>query len=402
MSRGTTMRMTRTVFALLLCFPLLALTGCSPSYVPAPVVDLDAAQKEAKVPPKPEPEPQPAPEPKRRPAPVVEARPEFYDVKSGDTLAAIALNFGLSHRDIALWNGMTNPDILRVGERLRLTPPENQPVATAVGGKKEQLSLTETGASGASGETTLTPLTPKAPDDGSGNQGGEGGNVLRPQTTIAGRTGAALTEGGADSNPGWSGGGGFVKTGPLAEGFVYSKRKLQEMRAEWDSRNAAAPQTAALAPSPTPAPAPAPSTNETRGTGTGGGGGPEAVRRAFGIEWSWPARGGLLSGFSDSSRGWDISGEAGDPIYSAADGKVIYAGSGIKGFGRLVIVKHDNDYLSAYAHNRRILMKEGAQVRRGDLIAEMGDSGAERTKLHFEIRKAGKPTDPVEFLPERP
>ena len=398
MSRGTTPM--RIVFALLLCFPLLSLTGCSPSYVPAPVVDLDAAQKEAEAPPPPEPEPEPAPKPAPAPVVVDAPRPEFYDVKSGDTLAAIALNFGLSHRDIALWNGMTNPDILRVGERLRLTPPENQPVATAIGGTKEKLALTETNPSGETGETALTP---KAPGSGSGSEGGsEGGeSVLRPQSTIAGGTGAALPEGGAaDSNPGWSGGGGFVKTGPLAEGFAYSKQKLQEMRAEWESRNATAPQPAALAPAPTPAPAPAPSTNENETEGEGDG--PQAVRRAFGIQWSWPARGRLLSGFSDSSRGWDIGGESGDSIYSAADGKVIYAGSGIKGFGRLVIVKHDNDYLSAYAHNRRILMKEGARVRRGDLIAEMGDSGAERVKLHFEIRKAGKPTDPVEFLPERP
>ena len=360
---------------LCLCLPLWA-AGCSPSYIPAPVVNLETAAPD----PDPAPKPKPKPQPVREPEP--EPRPEFYTVRSGDTLAAIALNFGLSHRDIALWNGIANPNVVNVGRRLRLEPPAAQPVATPLGGKKERLGLVESSAP-ESEEVGL--IEANAPVTGLENATGQ--TVLQPRTTIAGREVASI-------GGGLTGAGGSVKTGPLAESFTYSAAKLRDLRAQWDARRN--PDVAVVNRKPPP----------TGGAATGSGArnadSPQAARRVFGVEWGWPARGDLLSGFSDSSRGWDIGGKAGDPIYAAADGKVIYAGSGIKGFGRLVIVKHSNDYLSAYAHNRRILMKEGAQVRRGDLIAEMGDSGAERMKLHFEIRKGGKPTDPAEFLPERP
>lgn len=120
------------------------------------------------------------------------------------------------------------------------------------------------------------------------------------------------------------------------------------------------------------------------------------------IPWMWPASGSVASGFDENrTRGMAITGKAGDPVYAAADGRVIYAGSGLRGYGNLVILKHNNSYLSAYAHNSVLLVKEDQAVRRGQKIAEMGSSDADRVQLHFEIRKQGKPVDPARFLPAR-
>jgi lipoprotein NlpD len=96
-----------------------------------------------------------------------------------------------------------------------------------------------------------------------------------------------------------------------------------------------------------------------------------------------------------------LTGKAGDPVYAAADGRVMYAGSGLRGYGNLVILKHNNTYLTAYAHNQTLLVKEDQTVKRGQKIAEMGSSDAERVQLHFEIRKLGKPIDPARVLPTR-
>ena len=119
------------------------------------------------------------------------------------------------------------------------------------------------------------------------------------------------------------------------------------------------------------------------------------------VNWGWPANGKLIGSFNDSAKGLDIAGKAGDPVLAAGDGKVVYAGSGLRGYGQLVIVKHNGTYLSAYAHNQKILVKEGQQVTKGQRIAEMGNSDADVVKLHFEIRRQGKPTDPTAYLPKR-
>lgn len=120
------------------------------------------------------------------------------------------------------------------------------------------------------------------------------------------------------------------------------------------------------------------------------------------VPWLWPTSAKVSAPYSDSgNKGLDFAGKAGDPVLAAGDGKVVYAGSGLRGFGELVIVKHNATYLSAYAHNRKILVKEGQQVSRGQKIAEMGNTDAESVKLHFEIRKQGKPVDPAQYLPKR-
>jgi lipoprotein NlpD len=123
------------------------------------------------------------------------------------------------------------------------------------------------------------------------------------------------------------------------------------------------------------------------------------------LTWQWPATGSLIGRFATgratSNKGIDIAGEAGDPVRAAAAGSVVYSGSGLLGYGQLVIIKHNDQFLSAYAHNRRLLVKEGDQIKAGEKIAEMGSSGAEKVKLHFEIRRSGKPVNPETYLPKR-
>jgi lipoprotein NlpD len=120
------------------------------------------------------------------------------------------------------------------------------------------------------------------------------------------------------------------------------------------------------------------------------------------VPWIWPSAGKVVAPFNESgNKGLNFAGKAGDPVIAAGEGKVVYAGSGLRGYGELVIIKHNATFLSAYAHNRKILVKEGQQVARGQKIAEMGNTDADSVKLHFEIRKQGKPVDPAQYLPRR-
>lgn len=123
---------------------------------------------------------------------------------------------------------------------------------------------------------------------------------------------------------------------------------------------------------------------------------------ALDADWLWPASGELISGFDEASnKGIGIAGNPGDPVIASADGSVVYSGSGLRGYGKLVIIKHDDDYLTAYAHNQALLVQEGESVSKGQRIAELGSTDADRPKLHFEIRRQGRPVDPMQYLPER-
>ena len=116
----------------------------------------------------------------------------------------------------------------------------------------------------------------------------------------------------------------------------------------------------------------------------------------------WPTSGSLLAGFDEQrNKGFDIGGRPGDAVLAAADGRVVYSGAGLRGYGNLIILKHNNTFLTAYAHNRTLLVKEDQSVQKGQKIAEMGDTDADRVKLHFEIRRQGKPVDPARYLPAR-
>jgi len=126
------------------------------------------------------------------------------------------------------------------------------------------------------------------------------------------------------------------------------------------------------------------------------------VQRA--VQWHWPSAGKVLRGFQNRGKvnnGLDIAGHKGAPVFAAAAGRVVYAGSGLLGYGNLIIINHNEEYLSAYAHNSRLLVKENHAVAAGQKIAEIGNSGATRTMLHFEIRKDGKPVNPLHYLPQR-
>jgi lipoprotein NlpD len=171
------------------------------------------------------------------------------------------------------------------------------------------------------------------------------------------------------------------------------------------SANASAPSSAEPVPPPTATPTivaradprlePKP---EPRADAGGAAGGDDEDAK---LNWMWPAEGKIVTGFSDTAnlKGIDIAGKSGQPVFASAAGRVVYAGTGLRGYGKLIIVKHNTTYLSAYAHNKDILVKEGQQVTRGQKIAEMGNSDSDQVMLHFEIRKLGKPIDPLRFLP---
>jgi lipoprotein NlpD len=120
------------------------------------------------------------------------------------------------------------------------------------------------------------------------------------------------------------------------------------------------------------------------------------------IVWKWPTQGKIIKNFSSGrskKNGIDIAGKLRQPVYAAAEGRVVYSGHGIVGYGELVIIKHNQTYLSAYAHNNKVLVKEGDVVKLGQMIAKMGSTGTNGNKLHFQIRRYGKPVNPIKYLP---
>lgn len=248
-----------------------------------------------------------APPSEARPAapPVEAARPTQYTVKPGDTLIRIALDLGLGWRELARWNGLDNPNLIEVGQVLRVAAPA-APAAVDAGTRAvPQAKVDSKPLDGKAGEARPAELKPAAP-------------------------------------------------------------------------SASAP----LAAQP---------------------GGPTGAAPAEGeLNWAWPAQGSLVAGFDEQrNKGLAIGGKAGEAVLAAADGRVMYAGSGLRGYGNMVIIKHNDTYLSAYAHNQSLLVKEDQVVRKGQPIAEMGSSDTDQVKLHFEIRRKGKPVDPARLLPPR-
>lgn len=238
-------------------------------------------------------------------------KPGYYTVKPGDTLIRIGLESGQSWKDVARWNNLENPNLIEVGQVLRVVPPapSSQTVASDSGVVTRPVT-----------SSTVTPAAPAS----------------APAAPASSAKPAASTA----SNP-----------------------------------------VAAVAPT-TPATPAAPGDDD--------------------MAFIWPASGSLIAGFDEArNKGFDIAGKAGDPVLAAADGRVVYAGAGLRGYGNLVILKHNNTFLTAYAHNQALLVKEDQSVRKGQKIAEMGSTDADRVKLHFEIRRQGKPVDPSRYLPAR-
>ena len=275
-----------------------------------------------------------------------------YTVKRGDTLYQIALDNGLDYRELAAWNSIENVNRIRVGQVLRLTAPgDNAPAGSAPDG------------------VVTAPLRSAPP-------------VTEARAPAAASAAAA---------PSAAAGTGNLKTSPKAIKEPYSDQALRDLTLA--ATAVPAPPAEAMRASPS-APPPPPQAAPVRPAPPDG----DDDDR---LDWSWPAKGKVVAGFSETAnlKGIDIAGNAGDPVLATAPGKVVYAGSGLRGYGKLIIIKHNKTYLSAYAHNREILVKEGQQVAKGQKIAEMGNSDADAVKLHFEIRRLGKPMDPARYLP---
>jgi lipoprotein NlpD len=280
--------------------------------------------------------PQPAPVPEAQPAPP-EAKPlPTHAVKRGETLVGIALQYGLDYRELAAWNNIVNPNVLAVGQVLIVAAPP--------------------GAEPPPGPVTTPLAMPGPPIE------------ARPLANTP-----------------------TAKVEPRGQKVPYSDRALAQLSSE---AGTAAPMPPApmpvtpgpVTPPPAPAPVPAPDPDK-RGTDRED------------VDWMWPVKGRVLSPFSEASKGMDIAGRKGAPVVAAAAGRVVYAGAGLRGYGKLIIIKHNNTWLSAYAHNDNLLVKEQQDVRKGQRIAEMGATDSDRVKLHFEVRRVGKPVDPAKILP---
>ena len=186
------------------------------------------------------------------------------------------------------------------------------------------------------------------------------------------------------------------KTQPKLVKEPYSEQALREAQ-----RAPTAPEPPPVAARAEPAAEPRPSPGAAAPPAAATEPRPASGDDAEKLDWIWPTAGKVVAGFSETAnlKGIDIGGKAGQPVVASAPGKVVYAGTGLRGYGKLIIVKHNATFLSAYAHNREILVKEGQAVARGQKIAEMGDTDANSVKLHFEIRRLGKPMDPLRYLP---
>ena len=322
----------------LLLMSLAVLLGACASTGPAPVEDLNGGSRVVS---------------RETPSPARDAATgRSYQVQRGDTLYSIAFRHGLDYREIAAWNRIAAPYTIYVGQILHLgpaaVPKASSPRATATASTRPSTSkppIASASAPSASAPTSFEPLERTPPP-----------SSAISTTSVAG--GPATT---AAPSP---------KPPPAAT-------------------PASTPATAPPAAAPATA-TPTPAADSTATVGE--------------VSWRWPADGTLVGAFvsgDQTKQGIDISGKSGDPVRAAADGTVVYSGNGLVGYGELVIIKHNASYLSAYGHNRKRMVKEGDRVKAGQVIAEMGSSSASRDSLHFEIRKNGKPANPLDYLPRR-
>jgi lipoprotein NlpD len=347
---------------------IVALAGCA-THNAAPVLE--------RAPFAPPPAPAPAAE-VPAPSPVEVAVPT-YTVKRGDTLYLIALDKGLAYRDLAAWNNIDNPNVIRVGQVLRLAPPG------AVSAQGAAPGLVDIGPSPG---VTTTPLR-NAPAV----------TELRADSQAATPAAAGSPLSATPATPGpTTRTSDNYKSAPKAVKETYSTESARDFPKTLAAANAGAKAgdagMAGAAPASTMVARAEPSAKPAAA-------GPTVGSEDDRLDWMWPAKGKVVGTFSDNAnlKGIDISGSAGAPVVASAAGRIVYAGNGLRGYGKLVIIKHNETYLTAYAHNSEIAVKEGDQVARGQKIAEMGNSDADQVILHFEIRRQGKPMDPLKYLP---
>jgi lipoprotein NlpD len=268
----------------------------------------------------------------------VDGRPEFHTVQKGETLASVGVQYGLDYKDIAQWNQIDHPNQLKIGQLLRLAPP---------------------------GDVVAMPIKPNAAAPEAKVLNGDG------TKTDAAKPGTAVIAGSPAQSD-------TLKSAPKAIKLPYSAEALALVQNPGLENG---PAIAIAKPSVvTPEAAPVAPSDEI-------------------ADWAWPAQGKIKSFYSEASKGLDITGALGQPVMASAAGKVIYVGSSVPRMGKLLVISHSKNYLSIYAHNDKIMVKEGQQVIKGQRVAEMGNSETDQVKLHFEIRHMGKPVDPMKFLP---
>lgn len=291
---------------------------------------------------------------------------KIYVVQKGDTLYGIALNNGLDYRELAAWNGINDPRTLVIGQQLVLAAP----------GSRQSPAEPEASATG----PVLYSVT--GPKDA-------------PVTSTTPGTETTRQIAGSDR----------LKTGPKAFKLPYSEQAVAQIKAASVAAPVTIPEPIRNEPVKNESArneAGSETAREAAETASSAETSPDSEAAADATAWEWPAIGSVQGGLSEGAKGIGIEGKMGQPVLAAAAGKVVYSGSGLRGYGKLVIIKHNAVYLSAYAHNSKLLAREGQSVTRGQKIAEMGNTDSSLVKLHFEIRKYGKPVDPLAYLPKIP
>ncbi len=280
-------------------------------------------------------------------------------VARGETLYSIAFRSQLDWRQVAAWNALAAPYTIYPGQHLRLASPTAGAVAAA--GSVGQPATTSPAGPGTQTGAVTSPVADEA---------------VAPPT-------------GTSSPP------AVVAAPPAAAPPAAAPRA---------GRDSTTPVAPATTPAPSPPPQPPSPVTAPPAPAPVAAAGAAGSRSVGGVQWRWPTQGEVIRNYraDDLSRqGIAIAGTSGQAVVAAADGQVVYSGSGLRGYGELIIIKHSAEYLSAYGHNRRRLVNEGEHVRAGQPIAEMGRTGADRDMLHFEIRRGGNPVDPAGFLPRR-
>ncbi|WP_297574511.1 peptidoglycan DD-metalloendopeptidase family protein [uncultured Deefgea sp.] len=270
-----------------------------------------------------------------------------YTVKAGDGLYRIALANGVSYKDLVAWNQIEDVNGLRIGQVLRLGPANS--TITTSGVEIRPLLADGTTTSTLANQPATTQQYPRA--------------IKAPYSKQTASSIAALAEG---------------------QAVVAKQQNISSPSKSTSSKPASAPASASKAVNVEKSGATVDLNSSESNTISG--------------IWAPPTAGKVSSSFTPESKGIDIKGQMGQSIVASGSGKVVYAGSGLKGYGRMLIIQHSDGFLSAYAHNSKLLVKENDLVKKGEKIAEMGNSDSDQVKLHFELRKFGKPVDPSNYI----
>ncbi|WP_408534886.1 peptidoglycan DD-metalloendopeptidase family protein [Paraburkholderia fungorum] len=296
--------------------------------------------------------------------PLKKAQPLIYRVKRGDTLARIAQHHHCSVRQLQAWNGLKNSSRLKLGQVLHVASPETVRAVNAANAAAHAAAHAAAVAAKAAAASAATSAQAAAQSSAQ---------------AAAQSTAQAAAQSSAQA---------------AAQSSAQAAAQSTAQATAQSTAQATAQSTAQATAQSVTQPS-APSAAEAREVAQ------QISRHANGVSLAWPAGGRVVEAFQPGeTRGIEIGGKAGDPVRAAADGKVMYAGTGLNDYGSLIIVQHNKDFLTAYSHNRKLLVKIGDIVRQGQQIAEMGDENNSRVSVGFELRRDGKPIDPMPYLPQ--